>query len=76
MGAMDPILSTSADTFREYMENNVIGTHEVVRQLVPALLGGAAKKLIFISSQGGSMQRQIGVEIGFRGAYVSWARRV
>lgn len=69
IGNAEKILKTSTERLGEYMEVNVIGTHRVVTAFLPALHRGKAKKIVIVSSQSASMERQIGAKRGFSGPY-------
>lgn len=69
MGDKEKILSSSTERLREYLETNVIGTHNTILAFLPALRKGKAKKIILLSSQSGSMERQVNATRGFSGPY-------
>ncbi|KAJ7595038.1 hypothetical protein C8J56DRAFT_455418 [Mycena floridula] len=58
MGGPEKLLSTPVERLREYFETNTLGTHRVVQALLPALRNGKEKKIIIMSSQSGSLEKQ------------------
>lgn len=70
MGSADQILSTSPTTMAEYLAANVVGPHRVVLAFLDALMEGQNKNIILISSQSGSLTRQVNATRGFMGPYV------
>lgn len=69
IGGPEKILSTSEDRLQQYLDTNVIGVFRIVQAFLPALRAGKSRKIVFISSQSGSMERQVDAKRGFTGPY-------
>jgi NAD(P)-dependent dehydrogenase (short-subunit alcohol dehydrogenase family) len=71
IGSADRILSTTSSRLTEYLDANVVGPHRVVVAFLDALKKGEKKIIVLISSQSGSLTRQVNATRGFMGPYVS-----
>ncbi|KAM5363621.1 hypothetical protein ACJZ2D_011905 [Fusarium nematophilum] len=69
IGFEEYLETTSDDRLQEYLLNNVVGPHRVVREFLPALMRGSAKKVVFITSTSGSLTKQVESFQGFSGPY-------
>lgn len=70
-GGKDDLLTTSPQQLTDYLDANVVGPHRVVLAFLDALRKGQEKKIVLISSQSGSLQKQRETPRGFMGPYVS-----
>lgn len=69
MGEGEKITKISTERLEEYLVTNTLGTHRVLREFLPALKRGKLKKIIIMSSQSGSMDRQLTLRMGLGGPY-------
>jgi NAD(P)-dependent dehydrogenase (short-subunit alcohol dehydrogenase family) len=68
-GDAEKVLTTSDERLSEYFNVNVSGPLRIVQEFLPALLARQTRRIILISSESGSMTRQINAKGGFSGPY-------
>ncbi|KAK7048122.1 hypothetical protein R3P38DRAFT_2867504 [Favolaschia claudopus] len=70
VGARDPVTITSTEKLSEYLNANVLGPHRVIRAFLPALRARKTRRIVGISSAGGSLVRQAHpAAVGLMGCY-------
>lgn len=69
-GGKDQLLTTSPQQLTEYLDSNITGPHRVVLAFLDALRKGHQKTIVLISSQSGSLTKQVATPRGFMGPYV------
>ncbi|KAH8704151.1 hypothetical protein BGW36DRAFT_313715 [Talaromyces proteolyticus] len=69
IGKDEKLLDTTDTRLAEYFDVNAIGALRIVQAFLPALKARKTRKILLISSQSGSMARQINATGGFRGPY-------
>lgn len=69
IGDDELLLSTSDDRMQDYCNTNILGPLRVIRAFLPALRARQTRKIVIISSQSGSLTKQINATGGFRGPY-------
>ncbi|KAK7021202.1 hypothetical protein R3P38DRAFT_2965531 [Favolaschia claudopus] len=70
VGERDPVTITSTEKLSEYLNANVLGPHRVIQAFLPALRARKTRRIIGISSAGGSLVKQANpAAVGLMGCY-------
>jgi NAD(P)-dependent dehydrogenase (short-subunit alcohol dehydrogenase family) len=69
IGSPLPVSTSPPSLILSYLNTNTLGAHRTIQAFLPYLRNGREKKVIFVSSQSGSLSRQIGNRFGLGGVY-------
>lgn len=69
IGNFDHLTSTTTERFQQYFNVNVLGTFRSLRAFLPALERRSTRRIVVVSSQSGSLAKQIGAPFGLQGPY-------
>ncbi|KIW16546.1 hypothetical protein PV08_03734 [Exophiala spinifera] len=69
IGDDELLLRTTESRLFEYVNTDILGPIQIVKVFLPALLACRTRKVVFISSEAGSLSLQVDINFGFRGPY-------